>query len=242
MSVLALDTASALTSVALVSDGEVVRSREHLDPRGHVEALGPLLASVREVVDPSALTAIACGVGPGPYTGLRVGIAAALALGAVWRLPVVGVCSLDAVASAVRRRDAGPLGVALDARRREVYWAAYDATGVRVDGPRVGPASGIDAGLRSGRWVGPGAVANADELGDVIQLDGTASYPHAADVALLAETSLRAGARPSGYARGLDAHGTDSGATADALRGHVLLPPRPLYLRRPDVTVAGGAA
>ncbi|MFM8350620.1 MAG: tRNA (adenosine(37)-N6)-threonylcarbamoyltransferase complex dimerization subunit type 1 TsaB, partial [Actinomycetales bacterium] len=95
--VLALDTASAVTSVALVSAGTVVE-QSHADPRGHAEVVIPL---VRAVLTKSATTLpeiIACGVGPGPYTGLRVGIATARALALSWSVPLVGVCSLDAVA------------------------------------------------------------------------------------------------------------------------------------------------
>lgn len=72
----------------------------------------------------SSIDTIACGVGPGPYTGLRVGIATALALGAAWEVPVVGLCSLDAIAAAACVD--GPtqgFGIAGDVRRHEVYWA-----------------------------------------------------------------------------------------------------------------------
>jgi tRNA threonylcarbamoyl adenosine modification protein YeaZ len=240
--VLAIDTSSALSSIALVDGEDVVGSGARRDPRRHVEELGPLLAEVRSLADPAHLDAIACGVGPGPYTGLRVGVSAAIALGVAWGVPVVGVCSLDAVAAAARAAGVvGPLGVAADARRREVYWAWYDAAGARVDGPRVGSAAQIDSTRREGTWCGAGAVANGAMLGRVVE-DETVEYPRATQVALLAGRALAAGQSVTGGDVVLDAHGTDSGATADALRGRVLLPPRPLYLRRPDVTIAGGAA
>jgi tRNA threonylcarbamoyl adenosine modification protein YeaZ len=70
------------------------------------------------------------GLGPGPFTGLRVGIVTALTLADARGLPVVGVCSLDAVGSGART-------VVTDARRKEVYWAAYDAEERRTDGPGV---------------------------------------------------------------------------------------------------------
>jgi tRNA threonylcarbamoyl adenosine modification protein YeaZ len=74
--------------------------------------------------------AVVAGLGPGPFTGLRVGVVTAAALGDARGLPVVGVCSLDAVGSGART-------VVTDARRKEVYWAAYDDAGARTDGPGV---------------------------------------------------------------------------------------------------------
>lgn len=241
MIVLALDTASALSSVALVDGDDVVAEFATYGPRRHVEEIGSLLDGIRSVVDSDRLDAIACGVGPGPYTGLRVGIAAALTWGAVWGVPVVGVCSLDAVAAAARAGgEDGPVGVALDARRREVYWAAYDDAGQRVAGPRVGPADGIDEALRRrGVWVGSGTLENDAVFGRTF---GSVSllYPYASWVARVAIAALAAGAAVADGVAALDAHGEDSGSTADAMRGRVLLAPRPLYLRRPDVTVPGG--
>lgn len=242
--ILAFDTSSALTSVALVDGDRVVVEREHLDPRRHAEVLAPLFADVRERIELRTVEAIACGVGPGPYTGLRVGIAAALAVGAAWDLPVHGVCSLDAVAAAAM--DEWPeLGdgvhVALDARRSEIYWAGYDATLHRFVGPRVGPAAGVESELRAGAWAGHGALSQPSLFGRVLaSADDLAGYPRAAWVARRAGTLLRAGevARPATVA--LDAHGTDEGSTARSLDGAAILPARPLYLRRPDAMTPGG--
>jgi len=85
------------------------------------------------------LTAIAVGVGPGPFTGLRVGIVTARTLGFVLEIPVYGVCSLDAVALEVVGTGAasGSFLVATDARRKEVYLASYDADARRLEGPVV---------------------------------------------------------------------------------------------------------
>ena len=144
--ILAVDTSSALTSVAVVDGQRVVVEASHLDARRHAEVLAPLLADVVAGIDPASIDAIACGVGPGPYTGLRVGIATALAVGVAWQVPVHGICSLDAVAAAaldhVPRADG--LSVALDARRKEVYWARYSADGQRLEGPRVAAPDAID--------------------------------------------------------------------------------------------------
>jgi len=211
--ILGIDTSSALTSVAVIDDdGEVVIAREHVDPRRHAEVIGPMLAEV--VAGAPRASVVACGVGPGPYTGLRVGIATALAVGAGWGVPVHGLCSLDAVAAQARAGMPGqPITVAVDARRSEVYWARYDVEGRRVEGPRVGPAADAEA-------------------------DAVTSHPHAVWVARRVLELLREGRVPSNVNAPLDAHGADTGATADALAGAELLVPRPLYLRRPDAVAA----
>lgn len=211
--ILALDTSSALTSVAVVDGDAVVAERSHLDPRRHAEVFAPLLAEVLAEVDPASIVAVACGVGPGPYTGLRVGIVGALALGSVWEVPVLGVCSLDAVAAAAQARAQGPVTVTVDARRSEVYWAEYDADGVRRRGPRVAPAASVAA--------------------DVVD-----ALPQAAWIARCAARALAAGEVPVVTDLPLDTHGEDTGSTADALAGARLLQPRPLYLRRPDAVAS----
>ena len=91
--ILAFDTSSALTSVAVVDGDEVVAEASHLDARRHAEVMSPLLVTVIAGIDRARIDAIACGVGPGPYTGLRVGIATALAVGLAWEIPVHGICS-----------------------------------------------------------------------------------------------------------------------------------------------------
>lgn len=224
--IVGIDTATARTSVAVVDGGRVVAEGEHRDPRGHAEAIGPLLAEALAGLRAEDIALVACGVGPGPYTGLRVGIAAAIALGAAWDRPVVGICSLDALAA-----DAGPgaLGVATDARRGEVYWAWYSPD--RQVGPLVGSPEGIPGDLRAGRWAGSGAQAHAAAFGRV---DEVWSWPSAAAVARTAGGLWAAGLRPDDHNPPLAEHGSAGEATADALAGRALLPPRPLYLRRPD--------
>ena len=85
------------------------------------------------------VTAIAVGVGPGPFTGLRVGLVTARTLALALEVPVYGVCTLDVLAAQAVDEGAvdGPFLVATDARRKEVYWASYDGQGVRLDGPHV---------------------------------------------------------------------------------------------------------
>jgi tRNA threonylcarbamoyl adenosine modification protein YeaZ len=92
---------------------------------------------------------VVVGLGPGPFTGLRVGVVTAAALGDARRVPVVGVCSLDAVGSGERT-------VVTDARRREIYWARYDGSGARADGPGVARPEGFAV---PGPYVGDPAFA-----------------------------------------------------------------------------------
>jgi tRNA threonylcarbamoyl adenosine modification protein YeaZ len=205
--VLGFDTATPTVSVAL-HDGERVLSQAcATDARRHSELLAPMIAKVMADAGASRadLTDIAVGVGPGPYTGLRVGVVTARVLGSVLDIPVHGVCSLDVIAYAVR---AGrEFAVATDARRKEVYWARYDAAGRRTDGPHVGRAGSIEgaAGLAV---AGAGGLLYPEAFGEVI---GPA-YPDAATLCGIVT------GRPAGAA---------------------LLPPEPLYLRRPDAREPG---
>lgn len=146
MKIIAVDTSTELSSIALVDSGKVISMASHTDPRGHVEAIGTLFTELGLGLDfgrdlNSRPDLIACGVGPGPYTGLRVGIAFAQGLSAAWSVPVVGVCSLDAVANAIIRQSLvatdSEFIAATDARRKEYYWAKFDSSGNRIFGPSV---------------------------------------------------------------------------------------------------------
>ena len=162
MLVVGFDTATPAVSVA-VHDGErVVAEASAADGRRHGELLMPMIAQVLADAGASRadLTGVAVGVGPGPYTGLRVGVVTARVLGAVLGIPVHGVCSLDVIAAdSPRGRE---FLVATDARRKEVYWARYDAAGGRLEGPLVGSA---------------GSIAGAAEL--AVAGDGGQLYPEA---------------------------------------------------------------
>jgi tRNA threonylcarbamoyl adenosine modification protein YeaZ len=138
---LAFDTATPAVTVALYDGQQVVAERTVVDAMRHGELLAPGISAVMGDVGlvRQDLTAVAVGVGPGPFTGLRVGLVTARTLGAVLQVPVYGVCTLDVLA--VEAVDSGsvdgPFQVATDARRKEVYWATYDADGIRLDGPEV---------------------------------------------------------------------------------------------------------
>ena len=215
--ILAIDTSSSFTSIAVADGHEVCAYAEHDDPRRHAEIIAPMLRTVLADVQAQEITSIACGVGPGPYTGLRVGIATAKALGLAWGIPVVGLCSLDAVAEQciAEQTPAAPFRVAVDARRSEVYWARYDEHGRRQQGPLVGRREDVpDDGMA---WVGPIGV-----------------HPDARWIARRVERLLGQGVTMQEVDIELDIHGADGTATSRALDGVELLAPSPLYLRRPD--------
>jgi len=139
---LAFDTATPYVTVALHDGEDVVAERRSEQRMKHGEQLAPLIEQV--LADAGIvrqdLTALAVGIGPGPFTGLRVGLVTARTLAFVLEIPVYGVCSLDVIAveAALRGEPVGAdFVVATDARRKEVYLASYDDQGRRLDGPEV---------------------------------------------------------------------------------------------------------
>ena len=148
---LAFDTATPYVTVAL-HDGETVVAEVRSEQRmKHGEQLAPL---IQRVLDETGLvrqdlTAIAVGTGPGPFTGLRVGLVTARTLALVLEVPVYGVCSLDVIAleAAAGLGGTSDLVVATDARRKEVYLAAYDEQGARLSGPVVDKPANVATDL-----------------------------------------------------------------------------------------------
>ncbi len=136
--VLAIDTATPAVTAAVVRRGgervEVLAERVTLDARAHAERLTPnvLDAMADAGIGMADLEAVVVGCGPGPFTGLRVGMATAAAYAHALDVPVYGVCSLDGIGVDTK----GTALVVTDARRREVYWARY-RDGARIDGPAV---------------------------------------------------------------------------------------------------------
>lgn len=217
MLLLAIDTSGDRASVALHDGTAVLARRDLADPRRHAEILAPAVSEVLLDAgqEPAAVTAVAVGVGPGLFTGLRVGLVTAEVLGHVLGVPVHGVGSLDALALAAVRSGAvdgqAPFCVATDARRREVYWARYRGT-LRTQGPQVGPPQEVP---RDGLpVVGSGARLYPEQLGPAV---GPAAVA-AADIAEVAVAALR---------------GSPSAAMPP------LWPPHPVYLRRPDAVEPG---
>jgi len=201
--VLALDTSTPAVTVALHDGARVLAESTTIDARRHTELVAPaVVAALAEAgADRRDVTTVGVGVGPGPFTGLRIGLVTARILGAALSVPVHGMCSLDIVARRVKAD--GSFVVAADARRREVYWAAYDAAGRRTSGPSVGPPANVATDLPvagEGSRLYPQAFPNPVEP----------RYPRAAE---LAEAIARGSAE--------------------------LLPPDPLYLRRPDARPPG---
>lgn len=182
---LAIDT-SAGTSVAVVDPaGRALAERSSDDPRAHAEVIGTLLreALAGASVDVGDLTAVVAGMGPGPFTGLRVGIAAARAFAVGAGLPVLPIVSHDAIASA----HPGPTLVATDARRREFFVSRYaqpDESGlpVREDGPLIVPSDRLV--VPTGYTLVEATTVSAVALGAVAALTRAAGRPFAAESAV----------------------------------------------------------
>ena len=171
MLLLAFDTATPAVTVALHDGTHALAEVTTIDARRHGELLASAIDQVLTRAGASRLdiTAIAAGTGPGPYTGLRAGLVTARVLGSALGVPVHGICTLDVIAAdALAAAGGRDFVVATDARRREVYWARYDATGARLSGPSVGTpgrggrgAPGRHPGGRGGRAALPGPARRA---------------------------------------------------------------------------------
>ena len=149
---LAIDTSTSRTSVAIIEDGSVLYSGFKDGATAH----GPSLpALVQEALAVSDVDEVVVGMGPGPFTGLRVGIAFAQSFAVAREIPVRGVCSLDAIAAQIHEED---FIITVDARRKEVYWARY-THGVRISDPAVNFPADVT-----------GAVIHADLFPNMVSL------------------------------------------------------------------------
>jgi tRNA threonylcarbamoyladenosine biosynthesis protein TsaB len=213
MIILALDTCLAACSVAVL-DGERVLARR-VEPmlRGHQERLAPLTAEAmaEASVTFDKLQRVGVTVGPGSFTGLRVGLAFAKGLGAALGIPVVGVGVLEALAASLAA-DPGTVFPVLEAKRGQVYLQAFSG-----GEPLMAP-DGLAIDI---------AVARLAELASSgpITLIGTG-------------TAHLAGATPD--ARIVEADHADPVAVARLAAAKPVVPPRPLYLRAPDAKLPGG--
>jgi len=227
---LALDTSSTVR-VALHDGDRVLARVVEDDPRRHTELLAPAVAEVLDRAGRTRgeVTHVVTGTGPAPFTGLRVGVVTALVLAEALRVPVGGVCSLDALAATAidaARRVGAPLAgevvAATDAKRREVHWARYVVEGAgedaalrgwrRLDGPHVTAPASLPPQVATLPAVGAGAGLYG------ARLHHRADLPNALDPGLLAALAV------------------------DRLRpGAGLDPAEPLYLRRPDAAEPGPA-
>jgi tRNA threonylcarbamoyl adenosine modification protein YeaZ len=221
---LAFDTATPAVTVALHDGTRVLAGETAVGARRHGELLAPMIERVLAAagLGRTDLEAIAVGTGPGPYTGLRAGLVTARVLASALGVPAVGVCTLDVIAHAAAEAAAGrEFMVAIDARRKEVYWARYGPGARRIDGPAVGPPDAIAAGMMaSAGGTSAGITSSWPVAGE-----GPALYPELAacpipprypDAAWLAEIAVQR----------LAEHGPSG-------------PPEPLYLRRPDAREPG---
>ncbi len=202
MNVLALDTSGEACSVALRTGGRVTQ-RHCQAPQRHAELVLPLVEELlaEAGLAAPALDAIAVGVGPGAFTGVRIATAVAQGIALPHHLPIAPVSSLAALAQgAWRATGRSPLIALLDARRNEVYWGCFEVVDgvVRACGAeRVGTVDTIDP--PAGDWAAAGsgwhahAAALAVRFGDRDVSNVAGSEPQAQDVALLGELALRAG-------------------------------------------------
>ena len=133
---LAIDTATSRTIVAIVDEGKILFENFHDGATDHGKAITELVVQALKVCP--VPNQVVVGMGPGPFTGLRVGITFAHSFALARQIPVIGVCSLDAIVV-----DKNEYTVAIDARRKEIYWASYK-DGQRVSGPAVDKPADVE--------------------------------------------------------------------------------------------------
>lgn len=231
MLILGIETSSTQVSCALGGPDGVLAAAQVNRGQRHAELLSPMIGQVCDAagVPLASVEAVAVGVGPGLFTGLRVGLATAKAIAFGLGVPAIGVGSLDLLAFPVRFAECRIVAVS-DARRSEVFWATYRSgpDGFEmVDAPRVGPPAALRAELEAGSGrrllVGDGAR----RYRDVLARPGS-DGADGADVAGV-EFADAALAQPSAWS-------LVQVARARALAGGLVAPDdvQPLYLRKPD--------
>jgi tRNA threonylcarbamoyl adenosine modification protein YeaZ len=214
MRILSIDTSCGAASAAVVdaASRQALAFRSEPMTRGHAEALGPIVESVMRAADDgfASLGAIAVAVGPGSFTGIRIGLAMARAMALTLEVPIVGVSTLVAFAAPlIDEQRPGVVVSAIDARHGAVYFQAFEASGRPLFEPRI-------ASLRDAiRAIGAGPARMAGNAAGALALEGSraglacdasaAAYP---DVVAIARIGLASNPRDC--------------------------PPRPLYVKPPD--------
>lgn len=185
--ILAIDT-SAGTTVAVVKGGQICTQLNFDENMKHAERIGEAIASALAVVEtkPTEVTSVVVGRGPAPFTGLRIGIAAAIMFAEAVGAKLFGVVSLDGIARAAleSQPDAKPLLVTADARRSEIYWAVYDGVTkngapILIEGPGVAKPEVVNEKFADTKFAHTEIKINAADLAKVLEaqvLDGTASH------------------------------------------------------------------
>jgi tRNA threonylcarbamoyl adenosine modification protein YeaZ len=193
--VLVLDTSTPAVTAAVAdvtpTGHTVLAELRTVDGRAHGELMAPEIDEALRNAGKSVrdLRAIVAGTGPGPFTGLRVGLVTAASMGQALGIPAYGVCSLDAIGGVPGQVTLA----ATDARRRELYWALYDHAGVRIDGPHVDlPDVVAERAAAATVAVGDGALKYADRLG--VKVQDEPRYPLVDAFVRLAADRVRAGA------------------------------------------------
>ena len=227
MNIIALDTVAGASSVAIFSDGKKVCNHRKVLDRGHAEVLIPMMKEAISSVSFEFLDLdlIAVTVGPGSFTGIRVGLATARSLSVAAKVPVIGVTSFEAVAASITEKEwAGvPVLIALETRRDDFYLQMFNEARARLGEPKAVGRPDIvsyvshQLGLQTDILVaGDGAERAVSEIGDrserfKCRLASSLVGPDAIQVAEIAQESH--------------------------LSGHACLPAEPFYLRAPHVQV-----
>ena len=223
MLTLAIDTATKTLSVALVLDQEVLAEASESAAQSHAERLPELIAELltKAKVSRNQITQVAVGVGPGAYTGLRVGLMFATTFARALNLDLVGICSHDVIAPT------DFTGIVItDARRKEVYFSKYEA-GKRISGPLVLKPSEIE--LTNQLVIGDGVLAHPE-----IFSQGQPVEISSGQLGKLVNQAVIDGELAAEFVPKVSAANSD-GAGAIPVNSGILLPPLPIYLRRPDV-------
>ena len=157
MNVLAIDTSVGVSVAILLSSGELTQSQA-VDHGMQGELTAELISQVvaDSGIEISEITDVVVGVGPGPFTGLRVGLVTAAVFAHARNIPIHGICSLDAIAFDYAK----PCVVVTDARRKELYWARYEDK--RIGEPQVSKPEDLLAQFPDSEFVGPGAQLYPD--------------------------------------------------------------------------------